>query len=410
MAEKLEEYIAQLSARDDKVRKSAVRAIAALPGDSATEALETAAKDENPGVRFLAKNALKKRKAGVIITTATAKTIEEAPSPSPAKSANSTTKSAKGERKRISTSSLKPVQKKPAPISRRPSQGAAPAQEKKAPQKALPSAPMPKDLAPIKPLGASELVSKTFSIYGALSWKAMAALAIVNIPVAAFSFFHFFLVAIAPSAQAAITATTLMNFIAIPFRLFANWFGPAVMMKMVVDKIFGRQVDLWSAFSYCWEKKMVLFSAAIVAWFLWTCGAILGTVALVLPGLVFMLWAYTNWAFVPIVSVLEDKGSYSACARSAQLASYDTVNLFGRLFVLGIITFLLSLVVTIPIQILSSLIGSLSINILFSSAANLLSTVVFAPISCIGLVLLYFSQRVEFEGYSEEEMTRQLKG
>lgn len=121
-----------------------------------------------------------------------------------------------------------------------------------------------------------------------------------------------------------------------------------------------------------------------------------GLLLLVIPGLIFAFW----YAFISEVYILEDKTGREARDRSKELAAGN----WDRIFVLGLLSFILMAIVSavfeLPLGLIPSAgmmaggISGLAEGILTGLAATLTT-----PIQVMAFVLLYYDIRVRKEGF-----------
>ena len=134
-------------------------------------------------------------------------------------------------------------------------------------------------------------------------------------------------------------------------------------------------------------------------------------VVLVLAGLaaffvVFFLIA--SWMLVPVVATIEGAGPVHALARSWQLASGSRWRVLGLLLLLIVLQSVIGIV--FAFIFLASFIADPFVRTVVQQAANLLTSVVWAPVQWGTFTVLYYDTRVRREAYdlslAAEALTR----
>lgn len=143
---------------------------------------------------------------------------------------------------------------------------------------------------------------------------------------------------------------------------------------------------------------MTMLLATIIIW--------VGVLLLIVPGIIFAVW----YAFIPSVFVLEGKTWASGRNRSKELAKGEA----NRILTIGIVTGLISIVVSFAISALARMLtgvdfggltmGSRGLSGLVTGIASTLTT----PISVIAFVLLYYDVRIRKEGFDIEMLAQSM--
>jgi glycerophosphoryl diester phosphodiesterase family protein/uncharacterized protein UPF0259 len=138
-------------------------------------------------------------------------------------------------------------------------------------------------------------------------------------------------------------------------------------------------------------------------------GVGVGAVLLIIPGIIFaMMWSLS----VPVM-VLENRGIRDSMSRSAELTKGSR----WRIFVVWIMFFVLSMVVTFlfqyPISLLAATarpgaaLGGVQVA---SAIASFISQCLVGPLATIAFSLLYYDQRVRKEAFDLQHMMETLDG
>ncbi len=140
-------------------------------------------------------------------------------------------------------------------------------------------------------------------------------------------------------------------------------------------------------------------------------GVSIGLVLLIVPGIVLALM----WALAVPVAVLEDASLGEATSRSRQL----TAGHRGRVFVICLLFFLLSMLVAIALEVPLGVLAVLHHNgpqqtLATIQIANVgvsyVSEILVTPLMTIALSLMYYDERVRKEGFDIELMMRGVEG
>lgn len=425
----VERYSALLSSPDVSARKSAVRALAALDGPEAGEALSRASADADAAVRFLAKTALMKRPATTTPSLSSSLSpassppsslSRPAPAPEPVeereKEKEIEKEKAKNPSPQAATEATMPTYRAPmGPRSMRPSQlphpGTGAAVAAAAPG---PGSTALVDPGRFKPRGMGELLTDTVSFYAGHFPTVATATAIVNAPFVGLLGLMAMAGLLAPTQDAFVAVMAVSALFKMPLSFLATLATQGVLAKLVADWYLGDTPAVGKSFAFAWERAGVLASAIIVAGVLSVLGTLAGSVLLVIPGLVFAIWAYFSWSLVSPVAVIEGRGGYEACRRSAQLVAADRGRVVLFLVIILFLMLFVGAITTLPAQIFAGMIAGMLdsqvVGVLFGEALGILSRIVLEPLPLIAAVLLYYDQRIRCEGMELPELAKSVKG
>lgn len=195
------------------------------------------------------------------------------------------------------------------------------------------------------------------------------------------------------------------------FSTMIPMFGGLLAISLVggVLQLFSMAASTWAVSScYLGGKPTILGCYKAVLPRIWPLfGAMIliyvamvgGFICCVIPGIVAVILT----SFVSEVLVLENKGPIAAIERSYRLAAPNWV----RVFVIGLIAFILVMVlqmaITTPLQIISGMSKDLAPTVmLISTLLNGLVGALTTPVWVIVYVLLYYDIRVRSEGFDIE--------
>jgi hypothetical protein len=190
----------------------------------------------------------------------------------------------------------------------------------------------------------------------------------------------------------------LLNLLLIPFALFMT----GAMTKAVADRYLDNSTSVGAAYGYVLERggpylTTVLLSALLV---------MVGMCLFVIPGIIFAFWT----AFAGCVFVLEGHANVDAIYRSRALAAGN----WGRLFVLGLLVLLITIVVqaifNVPLALVMKALLDLKGIAIAATLAGGVAGIIIGPFSTIVLVLLYFDIRVRKEGFGLAHLAQSFQG
>lgn len=133
-----------------------------------------------------------------------------------------------------------------------------------------------------------------------------------------------------------------------------------------------------------------------------------GLAIVVVPvAVVAALVLYTRWLFATPIVMLEGIGPVDAMRRSWNLVRGSTMRIFGITLLVGLITGILSAIVTGLLSLTTGF-GDTSVQLVTSQLAALVAAVILQPISFIVVVLLYYDQRIRREAFDIEMLAATL--
>jgi len=216
------------------------------------------------------------------------------------------------------------------------------------------------------------------------------------------NFKPFLIIAMAPQifgVLASFTPTALsvvFSIVAVVVSVVAS--GAAIVA--VAQVVSGLEIDLQYCFSVALARSVNLIVAVIILVMALIGAAVL---ALIVVGIPLLFYLAVIWVFVAHAVILEKDSPILALGRSRLLVRGSWWRVFGILIVFVLICIGLVIAVGIPISLLS---------LVSDPAALLISPIAFAviaPITYIGLTLLYFDLRVRKEGFTLTTLEDQMR-
>jgi len=152
------------------------------------------------------------------------------------------------------------------------------------------------------------------------------------------------------------------------------------------------QISLGKAYREAIKRLAIVIAAIILR------GIVIVTLSITIIGIPVAIYFAIKWLFITHAILLEGKSISEALSRSSQLTSDNWWRIFGYV--------ILFLLITISFGIILGFIQAFMLDVLnFSTAVNgfdfgvTILSIITAPITIIATTLLYFTLRVEKEGY-----------
>jgi hypothetical protein len=135
-----------------------------------------------------------------------------------------------------------------------------------------------------------------------------------------------------------------------------------------------------------------------------------GAVVLVIlvPVVVFIaILVYTRWLFAAPIVMLERIGARAALRRSWQLVRGFTPRVFGITLLVGLITGILGAIVGALLGVVTQ-VGDENLRLILNQLATLIVAVLIQPITFIVVVLLYYDLRIRKEAFDIEMLAANI--
>ena len=189
------------------------------------------------------------------------------------------------------------------------------------------------------------------------------------------AFAVFLLVAIVVGVLVSV-AEVLGGIIALLLAIAVTFLYQGMVVEAARDILDGRRDHtIGSLISSVTPVLAPLVGASILAGL----GIVLGFIALIVPGL-FLL---TIWALIAPVIVLERVGAMDSFGRSRELVRGNGWRVFGVILVLVVLQMVL-------VSVVQSVFGAISDSFLLYGLADLLVRGLIAPLSALGVAVMYF--------------------
>ncbi|MDP7579672.1 MAG: hypothetical protein QGF12_09115 [SAR202 cluster bacterium] len=269
------------------------------------------------------------------------------------------------------------------------------------------------------PRSLIELLNETFGIYGAHLKKFLYLVAIVQVPLGLLIFLH---TLFDPSAR-----PMYLSVIASSLGTIAVYGAASYLVAL--HKINDPNIEVWACYQngfWFRVKSMISLGAILAIWVAAVFGGILfvlgrpmllgnaaltGIVNFVAFG---MLWMFLIWLFtsIPAAAISGFDGALAALRHTYGLVFGSKWRIFGIFCVLLLVTFGLSIVITIPFALMMALFGTEQTSTIFvtmQSISSIFVETLVLPVLFIGGTLLYIDLRVRKEQFSVSTLRQEIK-
>ncbi len=291
-----------------------------------------------------------------------------------------------------------------------------------------------------------ELLDSAFTLYRRNVKLILAITAVVQLPLALFSYLVYQLTGITSantrlqqlSAGGTVTPQQLSNIggtvaavlgvvvgIALLQVLVVQPIATAAMTRAVGDIYLDKPTSVGAAYRAVGQRlaavvgvSMMLFGVGVLLFGV-AFGLVFGAVAafgssgaalliIVVPAAVFVgILVYTRWLFAAPIVMLERVGALAALRRSWQLVRGSTPRVFGITLLVGLITGILSAIIAALLGVVTQF-GDVNLQLILSQLARLVVAVLIQPISFIVVVLLYYDLRIRKEAFDIEMLAANI--
>ncbi len=176
----------------------------------------------------------------------------------------------------------------------------------------------------------------------------------------------------------------------------------AALIKSVSESYLGNEVTVGQAYRAVLPRLGSIIGAGILVGIV----TMIGFVLCVVPGIIFWLW----FILTTQVIVVERIGATRGMSRSKALVSGNLGKAFGLLFVVGIISYVVSLL----FQQIGGLVagtpapGDLTTPIIINQLFSMAGQVLAMPIAAGAFILLYYDLRIRKEGFDLQMLAQSL--
>lgn len=246
----------------------------------------------------------------------------------------------------------------------------------------------------LRPLSVLDLFDETFSLYRSNFLLMAGVTGLVYIPLEIFRQTQ-------PLHQLKIGQVTVSwsgLLILTLIMLAAGLIVEAALTKVITERYLGHESSITGAYGFILQRFYPFLGTLI----LMGLAILVGLITLV-GWIIVFFWL----SFVLPVFVVEDRTYADAMGRSRELAKQN----WGRIFLVGLITWLLSIIVGLGIGALVPWLLGTSPTGIKAVLAGTLQGIIEAlvlPIGLIPFVLLYFDLRVRKEGYDLELLAQEM--
>lgn len=248
----------------------------------------------------------------------------------------------------------------------------------------------------LKPMTVGEILDNSFSMFREQLKSYLAIAALGAAPAIVFSLMLLFLAFFMGKTAAIIVAVVIF----IPcVAIYLAMTGGLV--KKAAEQISGKDIGIEEAYRFGFRKAWHLFLGSI----LYGLALLIGSILLIIPGIYFSIC----FALFFQAIIIEDKGPWSAMARSKELVKGSWWRSFGIIVLILVLVSVISSIVTIPVSLLvlflfgRDLVGTAIETVLTTPVSFLLT-----PFSMIAYTLLYYDLRIRKENLDLKLMVDNL--
>lgn len=263
----------------------------------------------------------------------------------------------------------------------------------------------------LRPLGTADLLDTALRLYRRNFGPFLGITAVVYVPVAVLQIVAAFFMGRMMTAEGELDTAQLASLIP-----FAVLMGGAMIIYMIALPLSQGALSIAVARRYLGQPTSVAdayqtighrWGGLLAAVFLAGLMVLMGTVLCIIPG----FYLAIGLMFVPAVVVLEGHGVVDSLRRSWDLVKGDWWRCFGVYFLLSMIIQVVAGAVVWPVTAASTLL-LMERNPALMQAINqgigMVVSIFAQPVQIIGLVLLYYDQRVRREGFDLELLAHSL--
>ena len=294
--------------------------------------------------------------------------------------------------------------------------------------------------------GVGQLLDAAFTLYRRNLGMILAITAVVQVPLAVFTFLVYQFTGIAStsdriqqlSARGLLTqqqisdlGSSLITLFAVAFvlvlvqALVVQPIATAAMTRAVGDVYLDRAATVAGAYRAVASRigavvgvSILLFLTgigifAVFFGLLFASAFALGQsglalLILIVPAvIVAFILVYTRWLFAAPIVILEQKGAVDALRRSWSLVRGSTLRVFGITLLVGLITLILGGIIVGILSVVTQF-GDVTLRLILNQFAALVVAVLIQPISFIVVVLLYYDLRIRREAFDIEMLAAGL--
>lgn len=252
----------------------------------------------------------------------------------------------------------------------------------------------------LRPLSTSELLDRTFHLYRNHFVLFVGIAALPQLIVLLLRF-----VAAGTAAAGGMITFSFVSIVAGLASFVAIEISHAATVIAVSDLHLDRAASIASSYSLAKGSlgRVIGISLAIGI------AAGIGMIFLIVPG----VYLYLMWSLAIPVTVLEGGGLNTTTNRSQSLTKGSRGRIFVICLLLIILTIVVSLIIEVPLELLARIFGNptlvVSMAHALSAIGQFISASLVGPLVTIALTLIYYDQRVRKEGFDLQLMMAALQ-
>jgi hypothetical protein len=256
----------------------------------------------------------------------------------------------------------------------------------------------------LRPMTTSELLDRSFYYYRRHFTLLVGIFAISGLVTLLFQI----LLLLTPRATAGVFLASILALGGFVVSLVVTTLAHGTTIVAVSQILLGRETSVAQAFNEVRHRvgELILLGMNIGA------RVLIGFVLFIVPG----VWLALHYAVSIQAAVLEHTGINESLARSATLTKGDKGRIFVIYFLFGVLTMIVSVLVTLVTGALTGFprLGSAGQDVLWRSMVlqfgSFGAQAILGPLLPIALILVYYDERVRKEAFDIEHMMHQLDG
>lgn len=201
----------------------------------------------------------------------------------------------------------------------------------------------------------------------------------------------------------ALLVTTISLLVYMVLAVVGSTLSSGALAKAVSESYLGRESSVAEVYRFVLPRFGSLLGASLLIALL----TLVGYLVCVVPGVLVSLWL----AVATPAIVIEGAGAIDGMQRSKALTSGN----LGKVFLVGLLTVLLALVIQWPVVWLAGLLGkylsrevSVALGVIVQQVLAFPMQLIATPIISTALVLLYYDLRIRKEGFDLEVLAQSM--
>jgi hypothetical protein len=255
----------------------------------------------------------------------------------------------------------------------------------------------------LKQMNVGDILDTTFTMYKQSYKKYWAITALGSVPVALANFFVLLLMPASDDPMLFFDAGLVVgSLVTWMITIFFSTVMYAALIFYVSEQINGRDLEVKEAFMQGLKKFAPLFGGALLVGL----GVILGTIALIIPG----IYLAVLFAMYVHAIIIEGESPWNSLMRSRKLVGGNWWRSLGIFILIGVLTGIIGAIISIPAEVFSGIFyfGDIYIQGLIRTLYNIPVAIIVTPLTAIAYTLYYYDLRIRNENLDLDVMIYQI--